>query len=148
MNTNHLTDEALQAFLLKEIQDTTIAEHISICSICRKKLKNYAYLLNGIQKVKPEAFSFDVPALVMEKIYAIERRKKKNASIILYVGLLLVSLVVLFLLYPYLKTIFMAFRSFSLIENTCMLVSVLGALAFLLNDLFRQYKEKIKLLSL
>jgi hypothetical protein len=83
----------------------------------------------------------------MKKIKEIETQKEKNTNILLYMSLSIVSIVALVLLYPYIKIIFSQFRSFSIMANVFMLVSVLGVVIFLVNDLFRQYKQKEMLLS-
>lgn len=147
MKSIHLTDEILQAFLLKEIQDDTIATHLTVCSTCLKKLEEYQHLIDSVQKIKAETFSFDVTSLVMEKVKEVETPKEKNTNIALYMSLYIVSIVALVLLYPYIKIIFTQFKSFSIMANVFMLVSVLGVAIFLLNDIFRQYKQKDMLLS-
>ena len=53
MNHDHLTDETLQAFLLKEMQDNTIAEHLTVCPTCSEKLEDYQRVIVGISKVAP-----------------------------------------------------------------------------------------------
>ncbi|MDZ4147446.1 MAG: hypothetical protein U1C58_04095, partial [Flavobacteriaceae bacterium] len=60
MKSTHLTDENLQAFILNEIQDDTIATHLAVCPNCREKLEKYQHLIVGITKIAPETFSFDV----------------------------------------------------------------------------------------
>jgi predicted anti-sigma-YlaC factor YlaD len=147
MKNNHLTDETLQAFLLKEIQDHTIAIHLAECSTCRKRLEEYQYLIDSMQKIKTQTFSFDVTSLVMEKIIDVEAQKEKNTNILLYMSLSIVSIVALGLLSPYIKIIFTQFKSFSIMANVFMFFSVLGVIVFLVDDLFRQYKQKEKLFS-
>ncbi len=147
MISDHLTDENLQAFLLKDIEDDTIATHLTVCSDCREKLEEYQYLIDRVQEIKTETFPFDVTTVVMEKIKAVETQKEKNSNIVLYMSFTIVSIVALVLLYPYVKMIFTPFKSFSIMANVFMLVSVLGVVIFLLNDLFRQYKQKEMLLS-
>jgi len=147
MPNNHLTDETLQAFLLKETKDDSIIIHLKVCSTCRKRLVEYQYLIDSVQKIKTETFSFDVTSLVMGKIKEVETQKEKNTNIVLYMILSIVSIVAMVLLYPYIRIIFAQFKSFSIMENVFMLVSVLGVVIFLLNDLFRQYKQKEILLS-
>jgi predicted MFS family arabinose efflux permease len=83
----------------------------------------------------------------MGKIKEVETQKEKNTNIVLYMILSIVSIVAMVLLYPYIRIIFAQFKSFSIMENVFMLVSVLGVVIFLLNDLFRQYKQKEILLS-
>ncbi len=147
MITNHLTDENLQAFLLKEIQDHTIEFHLRECPICREKLKNYEHLLVDISKMAPETFSFDVTTVVMEIIKEVETKKEKNINILIYMSLCVFSIIALILLYPYFKIVITQFKSFSIMANVFMLVSVLGVVVFLMIDLFRQYKQKEMLLS-
>ncbi len=146
MTNNHLTDEALQAFLLKEIQDDTIAHHLTICSDCQKRLSEYNYLIERVQKIKAETFSFDVTSVVMEKIVETETQKTKKTYIGLFAGLLMISIIVSLLLYPYVKVIFTLLKASSIMTNAFILVSALGIAAFLLNDVFRQYKQKEMLL--
>lgn len=142
MKNNHITDEILQEFLLKEIQDDTIASHLTVCSSCQKKLEEYQLLINSVQKIKPETFSFDVTSIVMAKINEVERQKEKNTNNVLYLSLSSISIAVLVLLYPYIKSILTHFKLFSVMENLFVLVSSLGVVVFLLNDLHRQYKQK------
>ena len=102
--------------------------------------------MSYISKTTPEAFSFDLTALVMSKIDEFEYQKERNKDLVLYIGLSLPLIVALVLAYPYLKTIFSQFQSYSGISNAFMMVCGLGVLAFLINDLFRQYKQKEMLL--
>lgn len=145
MKNNHITDEILQAFLLKEIQDDTIASHLTVCSSCQKKLEEYQFLIDSMLKIKPETFSFDVTTLVMKKIKKAETQKEKSTNILMYMSLTIVSIIAM-VIYPYIKTILTQFKLFSVIENVFMLISAFGVVVFLLNDLHRQYKQKEMLL--
>ncbi len=147
MKSEHLTEEALQAYLLKELEeDNTLVLHLLECAECQRKLESYQYLVEHILMVEHEALSFDVTTEVMEKIVEFETHKMKNANIGMYIGLSIISIVALVLLYPYIQNIFIQLKSLSLMENAFILVSVLGVVIFLLNDLFRQYKQKETLL--
>jgi uncharacterized membrane protein len=142
MKSIHLTDETLQAYLLNELQDETIATHLAACPNCLKRLEEYQHLIAGFSKIAPETFSFEVTSLVMDKINEVETQKEKNKNIVLYLSLSSVLLVALIFLYPYFNVIFTQLKLFSIVENLFMLVSVLGVVIFLLYDLFRQYKQK------
>lgn len=146
MKTEHLTDETLQAFLLNELQDDAIVRHLAVCPICTENLGKYQQLVTIISKISPETFSFDVSAVVLTKIVEVETQKERNTNRVLYLGLSMVSLVALFLAYPYLQLIFSQFQSHSGISNAFMLVSGLGVIIFLIKDIFRQYKHKEMLL--
>jgi hypothetical protein len=147
MKNDHLTDETLQAFVLNEVQDDAITTHLALCKDCREKLEIYRHLMAGISKIETETFPFDVTTVVMEKIKEVETNKEKNTNMVLYMSLSIVSLIALGLLYPYVKIIFTQFKSFSIMANVFILVSVLGVIVFIVNDLFRQYKQKEMLLS-
>lgn len=146
MINTHLTDETLQAFLLKEIQDDTIANHLTVCPECQKKLTEYHYLIEGVQNIKVETFSFDVTSVVMEKIVETEIQKEKKTFTALYASLLIITVIISVFLYPYIKIIFSQLKTSSIMTNAFILVSALGIAAFLLNDAFRQYKQKEMLL--
>jgi predicted anti-sigma-YlaC factor YlaD len=146
MSNKHLTDEELQAFLLKEVQDESISEHLATCASCQKKVNEYQQLIVGVSKFEAETFSFDVTKLVMQKIEEVETQKEKNKNWILYISLTLISLVILIFAYPYLKLVFAQLKSFLLIEIGLILTIVLGVTIFLLHDLSRQYKQKEMLL--
>lgn len=146
MKNNHLTDEILQAFLLKEIQDDTIDTHIAECSSCRAKLENYQYLVNSLRKVEPETFSFDVTTVVMHKIEQYEKQEKTKKALVFW-GILVVFIgsVVLISL-PFLLPILSLFSSMTLFTNIFIAGSGLSVLTFLLSDIYKQYKIKEKIL--
>jgi hypothetical protein len=146
MESNHIPDEILQAYLLNEIQDDIITAHLSGCLSCQKKHEEYQFLLDSVQKIKPETFSFDVTSIVMAKINEVERQKEKNTNIVMYLSLSSISIAALVLLYPYIISIFTQFKLFTVMGNLFMLVSALGVTIFLLNDMIRQYKQKEMLL--
>lgn len=146
MKSNHLTEEILQAVLLKDIQNDTIDAHIGECSICRAKLENYQNLVESLQKVEPETFSFDVTTVVMHKIELFEKQKNTQKALafwsilIIFIGsLVLISL-------PFLIPILNVFSSITLYTNIFIVGSGLSVLIFLLSDLYKQYKIKEKIL--
>lgn len=146
MKNNHLTDEILQAFLLHEIQDDTIDTHIAECSICRAKLENYEYLVDSLQKVEPETFSFDVTSVVMHKIEQYEKQEKTKKALVIW-GILIVFIgSVVLISIPFLLPILSLFSSMTLFTNIFIAGSGLGVLIFLLFDLYKQYKIKEKIL--
>lgn len=147
MKKNHLTDYTLQEYLLNDTPDKAITTHIAACSMCRKRLEEYQILINSVGKIKPETFSFNVTSLVMKKINDAEAQKVRSNNNVLYTILWIISIVIVILLYPYIRGIFAQFRSKSIIENIFMLVTALGVVIFLLKDLIRQYKQKEVLLS-
>ena len=146
MKSNHLTDEILQAFLLKELQDDTLDPHIAECSSCRAKLENYQYLVASLQKVEPEAFSFDVTTVVMHKIELYERQENTKKALVFW-GILVVLIgSVVLISFPFLLPILSVFSSMTLFTNIFIVGTGLSVLIFLLSDIYKQYKIKEKIL--
>jgi hypothetical protein len=142
MKSIHLTDEILQAYLLKEIQDDTIATHLTVCSTCRQRLGEYLFLIDSVQKIKTEPFSFDVTTLVMNKIMLYEKKKSKKQELIFW-GLLLLLLTVLSSLsIPFIPQILAIFYSKSIFTTLLVTGTGLVVLLFLLADIIQQYKTK------
>ncbi len=146
MESNHLTDEILQAFLLKEIQDDSLHAHIAACAICRAKLENYQYLLAGIRKVEPETFSFDVTTVVMHKIELYEKQENTKKSLV-YWGIVMVFIAsVVSISLPFLRPILSLFSSITFWTNIFIVGTGLSVLIFLLTDVYKQYKIKERIL--
>lgn len=142
MNTIHLTDEMLQAYLLKETEDETFALHLATCSLCRKKLEAYQLLIDGVQTMKPETFSFNITALAMNRIVLYEQRKSKK-QVWVYWGLLVFLLIVIASFsIPFLPRLRILFYSRSVVTTLLVTGTGLAVLLFLLADITRQYKKK------
>lgn len=142
MTNEHLTDETLQAFLLNETQEDTIAAHLSACADCREKLENYQRLVVGIQKMTPESFAFDVTTVVMDKIVQYKRQETQKQEFVFWglLGLLILVIVAFFVPFlPQIRAFFTAIPVF-----TALLIGGTGAvvLLFLVADTNRQYKIK------
>lgn len=144
MKNIHLTDEILQAFLLKEVQDDTIVEHLTVCPICQEKLESYQDLIMDIQKVEPETFSFDVTNVVMDKIIQYENQKTKKHELIFW-GLFIFSLlIILSLSISFLPQLLSIFHSIPFFKTLLIIGTGLAVMLFLFADLSKQYKRKEK----
>lgn len=142
MINNHLTDDTLQAFLLKEIQDDTITAHLAACSSCREKLGNYQYLVVGIQKIALETFSFDVTTVVMDRIMLFERQESRKQELILWGLLTLLLVVMASFSIPFITPILTIFYSIPFFTTLFLVGTGLGVLLFLLADMSKQFKLK------
>lgn len=146
MKNSHLTEEILQAFLFKEIQDDSTEAHIAECSICRAKLENYQYLVASIQKAEPETFSFDVTTVVMQKIEVYEKQENIKKVLVIW-GLLIFFIVSIVLIsLPFSLPILRVFYSMALFTNIFIGGTSICVLIFLLSDIYKQYKIKEKIL--
>lgn len=144
MEDNHLADETLQAFLLNEMQDDTIATHLAACSSCQKKLESYKQLIIGIEKTTPETFSFDVTAVVMDKIMLHEKKESQKQEFAFWGFLMLLFAAVSSFAIPFIPRLLAVFHSVSFFKTLLIMGTGLAVLLFLLADIRKQYKMKEK----
>lgn len=141
MKMIHLTDEILQAYLLKELQDDAIATHLAACSMCRKSLGDYQLLIDSVQETTTETFSFDVTALAMNNIMLYEKKSKKQG--LAFWGLLIfLVLAILAFSIPFIPRVPAIFYSKSIVTTLLVIGTGSAVLLFLLADIIQQYKTK------
>ena len=142
MESIHVTDEVLQAFLLNELQDDTVATHLGGCSNCREKLEKYRQMVVGIPQIAPETFSFDVTTLVMNNILLYDKRKRKMQALFFWGVLVLLLLVISSFSIPFMPAVLAIFHSKSIFTTLLLIETGLVVLLFLFADIARQYKMK------
>lgn len=142
MRSNHLTDEVLQAFLVKETQDHTIVTHLSVCSTCQKRLNEYQRLIDQVQKIETETFSFDVTISAMNTIMLYEKKKRKKQALAFWGLLLSLLIVISSFSIPYIPEVLAVFYSKSVFVTLLVVGTGLVVLLFLLADILQQYKTK------
>lgn len=142
MKKEHVTEETLQAYLLEEMRNDAIGEHLEACSVCKAKLENYRHLIVNIQKIEQQPFSFDVTTLAMTKILDYERKSKRKKEVFFW-GLLIFSIIVIAALsVPFIPVILTVFHSKSIFIALLVLGTSLLVFLFLLADIKRQYKRQ------
>jgi hypothetical protein len=144
MKNNHFSDETLQAFLFKEIEDENIAQHLAMCSICQAKLETYQSLVDNIQKMAPETFSFDLTTMVMDNVMAFEKKKQKINELSFWGAFTLIFLIISTFSLSFLPQPLRIFYELPFISNLLIIGTGFVFLLFLLADLFKQYKIKEK----
>lgn len=142
MKNIHLTDETLQAYLLKEIADDAIAIHLSMCASCMKRFEEYQFLITNMQKIETDTFSFDATTLVMNNIFQYEKTKNKQQNLFFWGILILLLIAISSLSIPYLPTIVALFNPKTALAMLLLVGTGLAAWLFLLVDLVQQYKKK------
>lgn len=147
MNNEHLSDETIQAYILDELSDSKIIDHISECALCKHKLETYRILFSSMEKIEPETFSFDTTALVMQKIEGFGKPPSLVSTYTLVFVLCILLLCVMIVGIPLLIPLMRIFQSITVIANGLILSSGLSVLVFLIIDNFRQYKQKERLIS-
>ena len=144
MERNHLTDEQIQTYLTKEIQDDAMVSHLNSCSTCRENLNEYLRIVEGAQQMTAESFTFDVTELVMTKIVQYESRKNTLQNWIFWGILSLLVILTVILCLPYLSNVLAIFSSNS--TWTTVFATGTGILLFsvILIDVLRQHKSTQK----
>lgn len=142
MKSAHLIDEVLQAYLLEDIHDENITAHLNVCHMCRKKLEEYKFLINNVQIIEKETFSFDVTTLVMNKITLYEKKKSIKHELIFW-GLFIIPVIAISsFCFPFIPNILAIFNSKSILTTLFIVGTGAALMLFLLVDLHKQYKLK------
>ena len=142
MKSIHFTDEILQAYLLKEIQDDTIATHLTVCSTCRERLEEYQFLIDSVQKTKTETISFNVTTLAMNTIMLYEKKKSKKQELVFWGLLIFLLLAISSFSIPFIPRMLAIFYTKSILTTLLIIGTSLVVLFFLLADITQQYKAK------
>jgi hypothetical protein len=142
MTNSHLTDETLQAFLLKETQDDAVVMHLSACAACSTKLENYQQLMVAMQKLAPDSFTFDVTTLVMDSIVQYEKQESRKQAVVFGRFLPILLLVIVSFSIPFIPSILTIFTSIPIFTMLLILGTGLVILLFVLAEVIKQYKMK------
>lgn len=138
----HISEESLQSYLLKEIQDDSIAAHLEKCSLCQKRLEDYRVVIKNLQKTEPEYFTFDVTALVMHTVTGYEKRKSRRQEFAFWGMLVLIVIGISSLSLPFLPVVFKMFFSGSGLITLLAIGMGSGVFFYLLADIIRQNQVK------
>jgi hypothetical protein len=146
MNTNHLTDEVIQDYVFHKISDEQFVLHISECTDCKAKIEAYHVLMDTIDSVKPETFPFNITELVLQKIEAMEPKRKTlgNYGLITILSTFILGIILYVL--TVIEPINHIFSSLRVIDSAFIIVSALSVFIFLFKDILRQYKQMEMLL--
>lgn len=142
MKSIHFSDEILQAYLLKEIQDDTIATHLTVCSTCRERLEEYQFLIDSVQKTKTETISFNVTTLAMNTIMLYEKKKSKKQELVFWGLLIFLLIAISSFSIPFIPRMLAIFYTKSILTTLLIIGTGLVVLFFLLADITQQYKAK------
>jgi hypothetical protein len=143
MDSYHLSDEVLQACLLNEIeQDDVVDTHLRLCSGCRQRLEGYRLLINQMQELKTETYSFDSTVLVMDVVVQYAQQKKKRQVLYYWGGLLFLVIAIGSFSIPFIPAIIEVFRLPSLNTSILLTGTAVAVVVFLVTDMMQQYKSK------
>lgn len=142
MNNTHLTDEILQAYLLKENIDDNTMKHLSACSLCQEKLTEYQFLIDTMQEVTTEPISFNTTTLVMSQIMLYEQKKSRKEEWIFWGVLILLIIIIISVALPFIPNVLYIFHATSFTTTLLLAGTGLCVFAFLLVDTIRRFHMK------
>lgn len=147
MKIEHLSDHDIQQFAFDPSECSIgIIEHVSSCSVCKKRVENYVVLSNKIKNLPEPSLGFDLSDQVLRQL-EISPEKKSMVHYFIYflIGL---STVLVFTCLFYFKEVFIdLFKSSSAISTFLIIsVALLISLTMVL-DMLRSYNKKINMLN-
>jgi len=142
MNNIHLTDEILQAYLLKEDVDDNTMKHLSACSLCREKLTEYQFLIDTMQEITAEPSSFNTTTLVMNQIMLYEQKKSRKEEWIFWGVLILLIIIIISVALPFVLNVLRIFHATSFTTTILLVGTGLCVFAFLLADTIQRFHMK------
>lgn len=142
MKSIHLTDEVLQEYLLKEISDDEITNHLHECSICQQRLEAYRFLIDGIEETTAERLSFNVTTVAMHTVMLYEKKRKLKQEVFFWGLLILLCMIILSFAIPFIPQIIAVFSGKFNSATLWVIGTGFFVLLFLLTDISRQFKMK------
>lgn len=140
MKNTHLTDESIQEFLLQKTQDHNVVAHLTVCTNCQNKMKNYQHLFDGIEKLDSDILPFDISIVVMEKIMIYDKKKNKNEALFTWGILTFMAIAIASMSIPFLPKMTNLFSSKSIHINLVIFGTFILVFTFLLVDIYQRYK--------
>jgi hypothetical protein len=141
MNCKHLTDTDFQNYILEGKTDELTTKHLNECDSCKAQLEIYVLLERELRNLKPEAFSFNVSEMVLQKIEAIHKGERYFNYVfysLVIIGISLISYLGLSVIIPFLKSI----RVPNIISASMIASVALGVIFFFVSDMLRIQREK------
>jgi len=68
MKINHLSDSDIQKYVLGELQENSLSEHIHSCDDCKVKAELYQQMIVGIREQPVAEFDFNLSKSVISRI--------------------------------------------------------------------------------
>lgn len=140
MKTGHLTDDAIQQYVLGASNcEADIIEHIDTCETCSIRLANYRLLFAAIQEQPKPAFEFDVAGLVLSQLQG-KTKELTRMDRPLYLLITAFFCLMGVPLYYFRKDIAIMFATMLPITIGLITISTIPVLVFQGIDLFKKYK--------
>jgi len=148
MVTKHLMDDEMQQYAAdKRNCEKRIAEHIHVCGECRSKVEVYQLLITGIKQQPQPAFDFDLSKSVLQQLPA-PNAKTANDNLLIW---LFIFTGISFTgggLYFFRNYFRYFFEGIETILGFLIVVTALTVLAGLSIDMYKKYREEMKVLDL
>ena len=150
MRATHLTDEEIQQYVLdRDAPDAGISMHMHSCEQCKEKAETYRLLVTGLLEQPEESFHFSLAELVMQQLPApAPAPKRETESVLIYSFITTGAAIVVFALYFFRKYMASIFESIAPVFIYLAITAFLTLSIFLVMDVYKKYKKKIRALDL
>ena len=147
MINKHPEDQEIQLFVTEQSAcSTATREHMQECRSCRLRAEEYRVLILGIKDQEKHVFDFDLAELVVAQL--------PPARVLRFGVNWWVILLVLLSVYPFVKAVTMSGNTIiglaaglTPVATGLFVITVAGLLLYLLMDMNREYRSKMKALD-
>lgn len=147
MVTKHLKDDEVQQYAVdKSNSEKKIAEHIHLCDECRSKVEVYQLLITGIKQQPQPAFNFDLSKMVLQQLPSPKTSIANDNALIWVFGFMAIAFLggAIYFFQSY----FDLFESMRAIFIYLIIITAVTVLAYLFIDMYKKYKQGMKVLDL
>ncbi|GAA0196641.1 hypothetical protein GCM10009122_61380 [Fulvivirga kasyanovii] len=147
MKAEHLSDHEIQRYAFDSLEcKTDVIEHMSSCSLCKKRVESYLALSNSIQDLPEPQLAFDLSNRVLTQLET-TAGKRSILNYFIYSLIALGLVVIISCLFYSAGVLIDLFKSYSGISLT-LVVSVALLISFgITADMLRSYNKKINMLN-
>ena len=139
----HATDNEIQEYILGNISDSTVAEHIKNCRQCSEAATQYNRMFGAIKQQAAPTFDFNVTQLVMEQLPT----KKSSDKYFIYCSTAAGACMLAILFYVikvYLPT---ALNGLTPLLISLIVITALCISLFLAMDMYKKFTKTIDALN-
>ncbi|MFT3823840.1 MAG: hypothetical protein QM731_07960 [Chitinophagaceae bacterium] len=147
MRTEHLTDEAIQQYVLdKEHCEPQIIMHMQQCVQCQAAAANYQTMFAALHEMPAPVFDFDLAAEVMLQLPPAKPGFSWGMFLIylMTASFVVAAGVLSFIFKEYLKSFFSGMQSILVVLGG---ITVIALVIFQVMDLYKKYKRQINALD-
>jgi hypothetical protein len=145
MKINHLSDSDIQGYVLGELQEISIRQHIHGCSNCAAKVEAYRQIIAGIQEQPGAEFDFNLSESVISGI--VERNSIYSYANLFWLVAMIGVAAIVITGYLFWKYIVNLFPGVSDMPMYFVVTTAATLFLFLGLDMVRKYKRQMDTLN-